>query len=137
MKKMSKEQLSEAIEEGIFKGFWKPFWLFIIILLCFVIVISLLVFVGEKYQDWKCYKENNCSVYQIQEQSCFPLENLNCHVAIGNETTIFWTTGYFTICGYQEANAFYEQLKPRIEEDIKIDNQIYHRNSKIRYLECN
>jgi hypothetical protein len=136
---MNKEELTKAIEDGILKGFWKPIAYFIVgITICELLFIGFLF-----YED---YKETNCSKYgtcqptsTVAEQSCFPLENLKCQVIIGNSTDNFWNTGYFEICGYQEANAYYEQLKPRIEEDVREDIAFHNgtRNETIKYLECN
>ena len=132
---MKNKELTEAIAEGIYEGFWKPMFYFIVVIVVFGLVFSGLMIYGDwKYN--KCYQDGTCQQSVIQGQSCFPLESLECHVVIGNETTIFWDTGHFAICGYQEANALYEQIKPRIEEDVKIDRRIYHRDSKIKYLEC-
>ena len=127
---MNKKDLSEAIEKGIHKGFWIPVIIIISLVLLSGIIISE---INYFYKD--CLETGECQMAPIDY--CKPLKKLECHVVIGNTTDDFWSTGYFQICGYQEANALYEQIKPRIEEDVKEDNQKNHRNSRIKYLECN
>jgi len=125
---MNKKDVTEAVQKGIYKSFWIP----VIIAFTFY----LLLFVGLKYYDnyqtQKSEKEH-CGEFgcPIADTHCGNLENLNCHVVIGN-STYETNTGYFAICGYQEANAFYEQIKPKIISDFEANKL----NFEIRYLEC-
>ena len=127
---MNKKDLTQAIEEGIFKGFWKPIFYFIVAIFIVELIIVGLMFYGN-YKENKCLKDGTCQPVAVAQQSCFPLEYLHCHVIIGNETETS-NTGYFSICGYQEANAFYEQIKPEIEDWLKEDLPSW----EIKRLKC-
>ncbi len=135
---MKNEELSEAITEGIDKSLPVT----ILKMLILGVVIFEIIFIGaffyDEYLTQKWEKEMCGEGYstQVATQSCFPLENLVCEVIIGNDTSDFWATGYFQVCGYAEANAYFEQIKPRIEIEVKEDRILYKRNSRIKYLEC-
>jgi len=125
-----KKDLTSAIEDGLLKGFWKPILCFIVGVFIFEFIFIGLMFYGN-YNENNCSKDGTCPITTVASQSCFPLENLNCHVLIGNETQKS-NTGYFSICGYQEANAFYEQIKPEIEDWLQNDNPSWD----IKRLKC-
>lgn len=122
---MTKE-LSDEIAAGLQKGFWYP--LFVILLTITIISIGMLAY--SFYQDYaqeECVRTGKCI------QTAMPVNTIQCYVVIGNGTNEISTYG-FTLTSYQEANAKYEQLKPRIVKTY--NNEIIKFNWIIQRLEC-
>lgn len=127
---MKPEELIYAIKEGLNQsrnGFLKSI---LYGLLLFLVVIVFILFF------YNLFPKDNVKE-AIAEQSCFPLENLDCHVVVGNNTEDSWNAGYFQVYGYQEANAYFEQIKPMIQQDITEYNDLHKSNFEIKWLECN
>lgn len=127
---MKQKDLSKAIEEGIVNGFWKPIFYAVIIFAIMGIILACLNIYGE-YKYNKCIEDGICQPPMASAPSCFPLKNLHCEVIGGNETETsnIWS---FNICGYQEANAYFEQIKPELEDWLNMDNHSW----KIKWLRC-
>lgn len=129
---MKKIELSEAISEGIYKGFWLPIIVIVGSFLSFMLFLTLVGLYIDHRNVILCREDSSkCQQITVAEQSCFPLKTLYCHIIIGNQNETS-NTGYFSICGYQEANAFYEQIKPEIEDWLKEDKPSW----EIKWLEC-
>ena len=132
---MEKEKLRNAITEGIDNSFISHTLKSIFICIVCGLFIYFLLMGWGYYQDYKFEKEycngDEC-LFISPSPSCFPLENLICTIIVGNETVeASWQ--YFKICGYAESNAMFEQIKPKIESELK-EKQI---TWGIKYLECN
>lgn len=126
---MNKKQLAEGVEEGILGAFNKLLIILIMVLGGFTVGYFILDTIIKD-----CHETGECVV---ASPSCFPLKNLNCRILVGNET-IEEYTWHFSVCGYQEANALFEQLKPKINEDIEKLKEIgeLDGNWEIKYLDC-
>jgi len=124
---MNQKQLTEAIEDGINNSFPSRILKTLIIICCVLSILYFIVgFIDLAVPD--CLDTGECAIAPL---SCFPLENLDCNIVIGNLTDEGAYTS-FSICGYQEANAYYEQLKPKINKELKE----YESTMEIKYLEC-
>jgi len=126
---MKQEELEKAIEEGVEKAILNVLcYIAIVIIIIELIVLGLIIF--DTYFVEDCFETGECG---MPEPSCFPYENLRCEVKVGNSTAE-WGIGHFSICGYQEANAYFEHIKPLIKRDLK---EHQDKNWQIKYLECN
>lgn len=129
---MSRKQLSEEIEEGINKSYLVILLKTLLITTFILSLIYITIFVYDTYSYEDCIETGECGVvYVVSSCNKVGLEDLSCEVKIINKTKE-WTAEHFVICGYQEANAFYEQIKPKIEMDL----EKYNLSGKIKYLEC-
>ncbi len=129
---MNKEELSQAISEGIdnsfpatvFKGIFIGILIFSTCLIIFG-VINLFNYEPESLTMGSC--DNN-------------LKPLYCQFLIGNTTATYWTVGNYDVCGYQEAKAVEELMRPWIVELVLEDNEWANRSEEdylsIKYLEC-
>ena len=128
---MNKQISSETIAEGIDKSLVGLTIKSILIIAGILSALIILAFIGNLIYNHFNPQEQTAMV----DTHCGNLENLYCKVSIGNSSINDYITS-FSVCGYQEANAFYEQIKPSIEEDVKNNNLKFNLNFKIKYLEC-
>lgn len=142
----NKKELSEEIREGIdnsifgqfFKGFiWAVFIVSIMLLVLGISAVGISI-----YKNYRCDKFGDCPLQSvIAEQSCFPLENLDCEVIDNDLTNKLNNHIEFTdeeiariyyanhdvvvantyICGYQEANAWFNIIKNKIGGDLSLE----------------
>jgi len=68
-------------------------------------------------------------------RSCFPFDRVSCFIVVGNETDQSTAQAFdISVCGYQEANAYFEMIKPQVEMDLKQHPETH--NWKIKRLSC-
>lgn len=131
---------SDIIAEGIDKSFIGV-WLEVLAFVVIFIGILFIILVGYSLIQDKIYKHNHPELENMsittQGPSCFPYNSVECKVLIGNDSMTFLSIQLRRTCGYDEANIQYELTKPWLEQQIKEDNEMYHRNLKVRWLECN
>ena len=144
---MKQEELTQGIREGInqsrddFANQIIKASLFCLVIVAIITLVGAFAVVPlvNKYNHNKCMKnpEECFQITMVAERDCFPYENLNCAVIVGDSTNeyAFWSN--FRVCGYQEANALFENMKPRFEEDVIKTNKEEGLNFKIKRWECN
>src|SRR3972149_9969901 len=98
MKKLSKE-ISDGVYDGIGRvvlDLSKSICYAILIVIIFFISMTIIQNINEK----KCIKNGDCPIESgIVAPSCFPLENVECVVYVGNDTyEEQWTN--LDACGY-------------------------------------
>lgn len=128
--KITKKELSESIQEGINKSFvgvfLKSLYIATIIVVCIGVILFIYSINSNDKEDYAVASNSYC------QQS--GLEELECSIIVGNETSEE-TSDSFIVCGYQEANAIYNQIKEAIEYKFK-DTKILD-YTEIKYMECN
>ena len=134
---MKDEELTKTIEDGIVNAVFRIIWVLVVCIFIVLLFGGLIVFVLNYYQNYQCTKNGNCMVPTMaMDNSCRPLPNLYCEVFVGNETDeVTFLLG--NVCGYQEANAKFEQNKPFIQREIiNVFDPHKKDNWKIKYLKC-
>jgi hypothetical protein len=139
---MNKKILSLEISEGINKSIVG--YTIKILVMSFAIAFFIMFFLSliGNYQTHKFEEEycggNPCPISPVNNCN---FENLYCRILVNCGSVNYQYTS-FQACGYQEANAEFEILKPKIIDDIKSkdyrNNETWHnQNCKlIDYLEC-
>ena len=120
---MNQEQLTKAVEDGVKSAIWKILLTIVLTLLVAeIIVVGLMFYGNHKQAEWEkeVCGEAGCPIQAVNR--CV-LDRLDCYVV--DESLIEYTnqTGggalpiiqrIHSICGYQEANAWFEQYKHQI-----------------------
>jgi hypothetical protein len=129
-----KRELSDEIADGICRGFFGIlFTISLSLLIVFILLLGLNLY--SNYQQEKCLKDGTCQqILSAPIYNC-QLKYVNCYVVIGNSSSTY-SDRFFEACGYEEANAKYEQLKPQIVNDLNKHNKIDNLNYEIKYLKC-
>jgi len=138
MKNEKKQELSDQIAEGIDKGFWKPIGTGIIIFgVIMVLYVAWLFYDGSLSIGG--YEEYEQQAVSIPDKCIY--ERLNCYVvdwglsmkasSCNKEGTacggpVYRIREKGNICGYQEANAWFEQYK----------NKLWNNKERDLFLEC-
>lgn len=128
MNQDDKKIIAEGIAEGIENGFWKPIlYLIIAIFIGSVITVASVEF--KNYNQDQCLKDGSCSAsVMVQELK----GTIQCSIYVGNSTYTEQTPYRFSIIGYSEANAKFEQMKPQLNDWYKNHNSTW----SVKYLDC-
>lgn len=130
---MEKRELTEAIEDGIYKGFWKRLYFIVIIFMVIYIVISLAPLVIDYFSE-DCFETGECAMAAVDTCN---YERLDCTIYDKEivrrdgicdnkeKLTHCWNMSIElakdSICGYGEANSWFEQYRKRVGGDLYLE----------------
>ena len=125
---MKQKELTQAIREGINESrndfcneiFKAIIWGFVFFIVGLLVVTLIIMPLWNKYDNYRCEKNpDKCVLPGASIQaSCRNNEvNLYCQIIRNHNETITSES----ICGYQEANAWFEQLKKQVEGDLHLE----------------
>ena len=130
-----KDELSEKIAKGVYEGVGKIIGEVITSIFIGIVIVIIGIFALNWYSSLsyeQCIIDGTC-VVQADSYDCFPLKNLKCNIIIENQTGYYPLEHYeFSICGYQEANAYFEHIRPQIE----LMFEEYNLTMKVIRIEC-
>ena len=134
-KKDNKEKdMINVVADGVEQGITNFLYHVSLIVFVFMILFLILAVAVDKYETYQ-YENNPDYIMNVPVTtpvySTITGEFLNCHIVAGNGTEQEIIT-YFSINGYGEANAKYEQMIPQIERKLTEERPTW----SVFWLEC-
>lgn len=124
--KEEQEELSDIIADGIFKGVTNLFLNIAIAVFIIMVMGGVLITGMDWYEDYKIANDPDY-VQPILASTGYYFEchyeYLYCDIVIANETGIVDRIPV-EACGYQEANAKYELMLIKLENEVDMDRSI-------------
>ena len=127
MKEINSDTIAEGIDRSLIGKLIFGSIIFFIVFVVAMFAGGILGIIGNYY---------NSDIQMVApERDCFPLENLDCEIVVGNDTMSYEKMGG-PICGYQEANAWNNYVRPLLQKDADDVNSKYNTNFVVKEMEC-